>query len=397
MFEHVESFPGDPILSLVEAFNADARQNKVNLSVGIYYDEEGRVPTLQSVIDAERSLPARALMSPSYLPMDGLADFRKAVQFLLFGEDSSVVQERRVATIQTLGGSGALKVGSDFLHRYFPSSTAFVSDFTWDNHVGIFQGAGFTVDRYRYFDKQSKGVDFEGMLADLLEMPGQSIVVLHPCCHNPTGADLTPAQWDRLVSVVQQRNLIPFLDMAYQGFGDGMEEDAYAIRAFERSGIKFFVSNSFSKIFSLYGERVGALSVVCSDAEEAQRVLGQLKSTVRTNYSSPPATGARLVSAVLLDEERNLAWRQDVELMRNRITGMRRALRIAVEARKPSADLMYLTTQRGMFSFTGLSLEQVETLRSDWGVYLVGNGRLCVAGLTTQNVPYVADALVSVL
>jgi aromatic-amino-acid transaminase len=397
MFEHVEPFPGDPILSLVEAFNADARQDKVNLSVGIYYDEEGRVPTLRSVVDAERSLPARALTSPSYLPMDGLADFRKAVQTLVFGEDSPVAASRRVATIQTLGGSGALRVGADFLHRYFPSAIAFVSDYTWDNHVGIFQGAGFTVDRYRYFDKQSKGVDFEGMLSDLLAMREQSIVVLHPCCHNPTGADLTPVQWDRLVSVVQQRNLIPFLDMAYQGFGDGIEEDAYAIRAFERAGIKFFVSNSFSKIFSLYNERVGALSVVCADAEEAERVLGQLKATVRVNYSSPPATGARLVSAVLLDSQLNRAWREDVGLMRERIGGMRRALRAAVETRKPDADLSYLTSQRGMFSFTGLSSGQVEVLRRDWGVYLVGNGRLCVAGLTTRNVSRVAEALVSVL
>lgn len=397
MFEHVESFPGDPILSLVDAFNADVRQNKVNLSIGIYSDEEGCVPTLRSVVDAERSLPSRALMSPSYLPMDGLADFRKVVQFLLFGEDSPAVEDRRIATIQTVGGTGALKVGADFLYRYFPSSTAFVSDHTWDNHVGIFQGAGFTVNRYRYFDQQSKGVDFEGMLADIIAMREQSIVVLHPCCHNPTGADLTPAQWDQLVSVVQQRNLIPVLDMAYQGFGDGIEEDAYAIRAFERVGIKFFVNNSFSKIFSLYNERVGALSVVCAGADEAQRVLGQLKSTVRTNYSSPPAMGARLVSAVLMDEERKRAWHQEVSVMRERMNGMRQALRAAVELRRPGVDFSYLTSQRGMFSFTGLSPEKVEILRKDWGVYLVGNGRLCVAGLTARNVPHVADALVGVL
>jgi aromatic-amino-acid transaminase len=397
MFEHVEPFPGDPILSLVEAFNADARHDKVNLSIGIYYDNEGRIPTLGSVADAERSLPERALTSAAYLPMDGLADFRKAVQVLLFGDESLVAESQRVATIQTLGGSGALKVGADFLHRYFPSSTALVSDYTWDNHVGIFHGAGFKVDRYRYFDKLSKGVDFEGMLSDMLAMREQSIVVLHPCCQNPTGADLTPAQWDRLVSVFQERNLIPFLDMAYQGFGDGIEEDAYAIRAFERAGVKFFVSNSFSKIFSLYNERVGALSVVCKDAEEAERVLGQLKSTVRINYSSPPATGARIVSAVLLDAERNRVWRQEVGLMRERVRGMRQVLRDVVEAKKPDVDLSYLTSQRGMFSFTGLSRERVEMLREDWGVYLVGNGRLCVAGLTTQNVLRVAEALVSVI
>ncbi|MFP3558771.1 amino acid aminotransferase [Paraburkholderia sp. SIMBA_049] len=397
MFEHVESFPGDPILSLVEAFNTDARSDKLNLSIGLYYDEDGRVPTLQSVTNAEQSLPNRALLSPSYLPMDGLSDFRKAVQSLIFGLDSEALERRRVATIQTLGGSGALKVGADFLHRHFPNSTAYVSDHTWDNHRGIFQGAGVNVSQYRYFDKQSKGVDFESMLADLFSMPEQSIVILHPCCHNPTGADLTPMQWDRVVEFVQMKKLIPFIDMAYQGFGDGIDEDAYAIRAFERAGVKFFVSNSFSKIFSLYSERIGALSVVCESADEAGRVLGQLKSTVRTNYSSPPATGARLVSTVLLDDELSRMWRDEVRLMRDRITGMRQALRAKVEERKPGASVSYLTSQRGMFSFTGLSVEQVETLRRDWGVYLVGNGRLCMAGLTERNVSGVADALVSVL
>ncbi|WP_175760085.1 aromatic amino acid transaminase [Burkholderia anthina] len=397
MFDHVEKFPGDPILSLVEAFNADSRQEKVNLSIGIYYDNAGSVPTLQSVIEAERSLQERALTSPSYLPMEGMAEFRSAVQRLLLGDDSGDAERARLATIQTLGGSGALKVGADFLHRYFPTSTVYVSDYTWDNHVGIFQGAGFAVGRYRYFDTHSKGVDFDGMLSDLSAMHERSIVVLHPCCHNPTGADLTPSQWDKLITVVLERNLIPFLDMAYQGFGDGIDDDAYAIRAFARAGIKFFLSNSFSKIFSLYNERIGALSVVCADEDEAVRVLGQLKSTVRTNYSSPPATGARLVSAVLLDEGRNRAWREEVNQMHGRIKGMRQALRSAIETRKPDADVAYLTSQRGMFSFTGLSTEQVNVLRADWGVYLVGNGRLCVAGLTERNAPRVAEALVGVL
>jgi aromatic-amino-acid transaminase len=397
MFEHVEPFSGDPILSLVETFNADPRSDKVNLSIGIYYDENGKIPTLRSVLSAEETIPSRSSMSPSYLPMEGNSAYCDGVQALLFGENSTALACRRVATVQTIGGSGALKVGADFLRRYFPSSQVWVSDNTWDNHVGIFEGAGFAVNRYRYFDPKTKSVDFSGLLADLDALRDESIVILHPCCHNPTGADLTPAQWDQLVSVIQHRNLVPFLDIAYQGFGEGIEEDAYAIRALASAGVSFFVSNSFSKIFSLYNERVGALSVVCADAAEADRVHGQLKSTIRTNYSSPPATGARLVAAILANSTLRDIWRRDVDDMRNRINGMRRALRTAMETNAPDENFSYLTLQRGMFSFTGLNRDQVNVLRDDWGVYLIGNGRLCLAGLTPHNIPRVAEALTSVL
>lgn len=397
MFQHIEAYAGDPILSLMEAFKTDPRADKVNLSIGLYYDAAGAIPQLEAVREAHARLEAQPQQPSLYLPMDGLPPYRAAVQRLLFGADSLALRERRIATIQTLGGSGALKVGADFLKRYFPQSEVWVSDPTWDNHVAIFEGAGFKTHTYPYFDAATRGVDFDGMLAALQRLPAQSIVLLHPCCHNPTGSDLTEAQWDQVVAVARARGLIAFLDIAYQGFGGGMEEDAYAIRALERAGLAFFVSNSFSKIFSLYGERVGGLSIVCESAEAAGRVLGQLKATVRRNYSSPPANGAQLVETVLADAELRALWLAEVEAMRTRIIAMRQTLVHALKQALPGRDFGYLLTQRGMFSYTGLSAAQVDRLREEFGIYLVRSGRICVAGLNQGNVARVAQAFAAVL
>ncbi|MGC0152976.1 aromatic amino acid transaminase [Chromobacterium vaccinii] len=396
MFQHVDAYAGDPILSLVEAFGKDPRADKVNLSIGLYYDEAGRIPRLKAVEQAEALLAGQAQPPCTYLPMDGMPAYRNAVQTLLFGADHPAVTSGRIATLQTLGGSGALKVGADFLKRYFPASGVWVSDPTWDNHVAIFEGAGFAVERYPYFDPAARGVDFAAMLAKLDTLPAKSIVLLHPCCHNPTGADLSDAQWDQVVAVAKARQLIPFLDIAYQGFGAGLEPDAYAIRAMADAGLSFLVSNSFSKIFSLYGERCGGLSVVCRDAAEASLVSGQLKATVRRNYSSPPTHGARVIATVLNDAELKALWVSEVNEMRERIQAMRGVLVQVLKEALPGRDFGYLVDQRGMFSYTGFSQAQVDQLRERFGVYLVGSGRMCVAGLNTANAPYVADAFAKV-
>lgn len=397
MFQHIESYAGDPILSLMEAFKLDARRDKVNLSIGLYYDERGIIPQLQTVQQAQARLEALPPSPSLYLPMEGMLPYRQAIQKLLFGEDCEALATGRIATIQTLGGSGALKVGADFLARYFPGSDVWVSDPTWDNHVAIFEGAGFKTHTYPYFDAQTRGVNFEGMLSTLKTLPNQSIVLLHPCCHNPTGSDLDASQWDQVVEVVRERGLIAFLDIAYQGFGAGMAEDAYAIRALARAGLTYFVSNSFSKIFSLYGERVGGLSIVCESAEAADRVLGQLKATVRRNYSSPPTHGAVLVETVLADAELRAAWLAEVEAMRTRIIAMRQTLVDALKQALPGRDFDYLVEQRGMFSYTGLTAAQVDRLREEFGIYLVRSGRICVAGLNEGNVARVAQGFAAVL
>ena len=332
-----------------------------------------------------------------YLPMEGLNSYRHAITPLLFGADHPVMQQQRVATIQTLGGSGALKVGADFLKRYFPESGVWVSDPTWENHVAIFAGAGFEVSTYPWYDKATNGVRFNDLLATLETLPARSIVLLHPCCHNPTGADLTNDQWDAVIEILKARELIPFLDIAYQGFGAGMEEDAYAIRAIASAGLPALVSNSFSKIFSLYGERVGGLSVLCEDAEAAGRVLGQLKATVRRNYSSPPNFGAQVVAAVLNDEALKASWLAEVEEMRTRILAMRQELVKVLSTEMPERNFDYLLNQRGMFSYTGLSAAQVDRLREEFGVYLITSGRMCVAGLNTANVQRVAKAFAAVM
>jgi aromatic-amino-acid transaminase len=396
MFEHVEAYPGDPILTLVETFHADNRSQKVNLGIGLYYDEEGRIPLLDSVQQAEAARAAAPSPRP-YLPMEGAANYRSAVQKLLFGAEHQAVQQQRIATIQTIGGSGALKVGADFIKRYFPQSEAWISNPSWDNHRAIFEGAGIQVHDYPYYDAHSGGLLFDDMLATLKQLPAHSVVLLHPCCHNPTGVDLNTAQWDALIPVVQEGKLLPFLDIAYQGFGQGLDEDAYAIRALTNSGISFFVSNSFSKNLSFYGERCGGLSIICQSKEEAERVLGQMKATVRRNYSSPPTHGGQITAAVMNDPMLFAQWETEVAQMRVRIKAMRQQLFAVLSARLPERDFSYFTTQQGMFSYTGLSPAQVDRLRDEFAVYLVRSGRMCVAGLNSRNVDYVAQAMASVL
>ncbi|WP_343711535.1 amino acid aminotransferase [Kosakonia radicincitans] len=396
MFQNVDAYAGDPILSLMEAFHQDNRSDKINLSIGLYYNEQAIIPRLKAVQQAEERLQSQPQSASLYLPMEGFAPYRSAVQTLLFGELHPALRAGRIATIQTLGGSGALKVGADFLKSYFPDSEVWVSDPTWENHIAIFAGAGFTVHSYPYFDNASRGVDFAALLATLKTLPPRSIVLLHPCCHNPTGADLTRNQWDQVIEVLIARELIPFLDIAYQGFGAGLDDDAYAIRAIASAGLPALVSNSFSKIFSLYGERVGGLSVVCEDADAAARVLGQLKATVRRNYSSPPNFGAQVVSLVLNDPQLNVLWRAEVEAMRTRISEMRHALVAALKTALPQQDFSFLLSQRGMFSYTGFSPEQVEKLREIFGVYLIASSRVCMAGLNYHNIARVAQAFAAV-
>ena len=397
MFQNVDAYAGDPILSLMERFKEDPRQDKVNLSIGLYYNEEGVIPQLQAVAEAEARLNAQPHGASLYLPMEGLNSYRNSIAPLLFGADHPALREGRIATLQTLGGSGALKVGADFLKRYFPASQVWVSDPTWENHVAIFNGAGFEVNTYPWFDEETKGVRFEALLETLNTLPAQSIVLLHPCCHNPTGSDLTNEQWDAVTDILKARELIPFLDIAYQGFGAGMEDDAYAIRAIASAGLPTLVSNSFSKIFSLYGERVGGLSVVCEDADAAGRVLGQLKATVRRNYSSPPNFGAQVVATVLGDADLKASWLAEVETMRSRILTMRQTLVDVLKQAMPGRDFDYLLKQRGMFSYTGLSAAQVDRLREEFGVYLIASGRMCVAGLNSRNVHRVAQAFATVM
>ncbi|RJG01051.1 aromatic amino acid transaminase [Noviherbaspirillum sedimenti] len=396
MFEHFPRYPGDPIFSLVDRFRQDPRPEKVNLSIGLYYDDAGNVPKLESVRIAEQALQAET-QACIYQPMAGAANYRQAVQEVLFGAAHPKVTAKHIATAQTIGGSGALKLGSDLLKQYFPESQVWVSDPSWDNHAAIFSGSGFTVNRYPYFDAASSGVNFAGMTACLEQLPARSIVLFHPCCHNPTGVDLTPAQWDDVVRICVARELIPFCDIAYQGLGQGMEEDAYAMRAMADAGLSFFVSNSFSKTFSLYGERCGALSIVCKDAEEADRVLGQMEFTVRRSYSSPPTHGGQIVARVLLNPQLNAMWRAEVGAMRARILQMRQALQDQILILRPDAQVGFITAQRGMFSYSGFFATHAQALRDRFGIYLLDSGRICITGLTTGNVRRVAQAVVEVM
>lgn len=397
MFQHVDAYAGDPILSLMEDFVKDERTQKVNLSIGLYYNESNIVPQLKSVQAAYKNIEVGNDKVKLYLPMDGLKPYNQATQALVLGEDSPARRDGRAVTIQTLGGSGALKVGADFLKKYFPQSDVWVSQPTWENHIAIFNGAGITSHFYPYFDEKTNGVNVPAMLDTLSTLPAKSIVLLHPCCHNPTGADLTPAEWDQVIKVLKQQDLIPFLDIAYQGFGQGLEQDAYAIRALDQSGMNFIVSNSFSKIFSLYGERVGGLTFVCDDTDTAQKVLGQLKATVRRIYSSPATTGALLVENVLHTPELNALWQTELNEMRERIIHMRELLSSKLRLALPKHNFDYLLKQQGMFSYTGLTADQVDQLKDQYGIYLVRSGRMCVAGLNLNNIDYVADSIASVI
>ena len=396
MFEHVQPYAGDPIFALVDAFNADPRPAKVNLSIGIYFDEQGRLPVLPSVQLAEQRILAAGLAKP-YLPMEGDAACRAQVQALLLGAGHPAIAEGRVATIQTVGSSGGLKVGADFLKTWLPGAAVWVSDPTWDNHRAMFEGSGFAVHSYPYYDAASGGLRFDALLTTLRSLPRHSIVLLHACCHNPTGVDLSPAQWDTLIPLLRERALLPYLDLAYQGFGDGIDEDAYAVRALADARITFFVANSFSKSMSVYGERCGALSVVCASAAEAALVLGQLRFTVRRIYSSPALHAARIVAHVLGDADLRPLWQAELGAMRERITAMRQALHQRLVALAPGRDFGYLLGQRGMFSYTGLSAAQVDQLREQHAVYLIRSGRICVAGLNKGNVGRTAEAMAAVL
>ena len=381
----------------MEEFGKDERQQKVNLSIGLYYNEDSIVPQLNAVKTAYKKIEATNDKVKLYLPMDGLKSYNQATQALILGQNSSARHAGRAVTIQTLGGSGALKVGADFLKKYFPESDIWVSQPTWENHIAIFNGAGINSHFYRYFDATSNGVDIEGMLQDLEQLPAKAIVLLHPCCHNPTGADLTPNEWDQVIAVLKQRDLIPFLDIAYQGFGQGLEQDAYAIRALDQSGMNFIVSNSFSKIFSLYGERIGGLTFVCDDQATAQKVLGQLKATVRRIYSSPPTTGALIVDQVLNDAALTETWQAELQEMRERIIRMRQILNEKLSHAVPERDFSYLVKQQGMFSYTGLSAEQVDILKDQYAIYLLRSGRMCAAGLNLKNIDYVANSIAEVI
>ncbi len=396
MFEHIDAYAGDPILTLNEAFGHDPRPHKINLSIGIYFDDAGKLPVMRAVREAESAM-LQSIGPRPYQPMEGAANYRLAVQDLLFGARHEAVTSGRVATAQTIGGSGGLKVGSDFLKRYFPDADVWVSDPTWDNHRAMFEGAGFKVSTYPYYDARTGGVAFAAMLAAFGQLPERSIVLLHACCHNPTGVDLTAAQWAELIPVIQARRLTPYLDIAYQGFGDGIDEDAFAVRALAEAGISFFCASSFSKSFSLYGERCGALSVVCPDAAQAALVLGQLKATIRKNYSSPPTHGGQIVARVLQTPALRAAWADELNAMRVRIASMRQKLHAVLSAKLPGRDFGYFLSQRGMFSYTGLSADQVDRLREEHAVYLVRSGRMCVAGLNSGNVEATAVAMAAVL
>jgi aromatic-amino-acid transaminase len=396
IFDAVTLAPRDPILGLTEAYVADSRPNKVNLGVGVYYDDNGKLPLLNCIKKAEEiriaSAPARG-----YQPIEGAAAYNQAVAGLLFGANSPLITEKRVITIETLGGTGALKVGADYLHRLLPEAKVAISDPSWENHRALFEMAGFDVLQYRYYDPSTRGVDFDGMVKSLSSMAPGTIVVLHACCHNPTGADLTPAQWDQIIALTAAKGLVPFLDMAYQGFGDGIDADAFALRQYVASGQTLFVSSSFSKSFSLYGERVGALSIVTQNADETTRVLSQVKRTVRTNYSNPPTHGGAVVAMVLATPDLRQMWEGELAQMRERIKAMRQGLADGLKAQGVAQDFGFVTSQRGMFSYTGLSQAQVDRLREEFAVYAIGTGRVCIAALNTHNLPYVCRSIAAVL
>ena len=399
-FSAVEMAPRDPILGITEAFAADANPNKVNLGVGVYCDDNGKLPLLKCVQAAEKAMMDKP--SPrGYLPIDGIAAYDAAVKALVFGADSEPIKSGRVATVQGVGGTGALKVGADFLKKLNPSAKVLISDPSWENHRALFTNAGFTVDSHPYFDPSANGglggINFAGMLGALNSAPAGTIVVLHACCHNPTGYDITPAQWDQVVTVVKAKKLVPFLDMAYQGFGYGLTEDGAAVQKFVASGMTFFVSTSFSKSFSLYGERVGALSVLCENKDEAARVLSQLKIVIRTNYSSPPTHGGAVVAAVMADPALRALWEEELGEMRIRIKAMRQKLVDGLKAVGVKQDMSFITTQIGMFSYSGLSKDQMARLRSEFGVYGTDAGRMCVAALNSKNIDYVCAAIAKVL
>ncbi len=396
VFSPVEMAPRDPILGLNEAYNADTRANKVNLGVGVYYDENGKVPLLRAVEAAEQARVAEHAPR-AYLPIEGLAAYDQAVQKLLFGQDSPLLTANRLITAQSLGGTGALKLGADFLYRQTGKRLVAISNPSWENHRALFEAAGYEVVEYPYYDPATNGLDLDGMLKSIEALPEGSVVLLHACCHNPTGVDLSLADWAKVIDVVQRRNHVPFLDIAYQGFGENLQDDAMAVRLFAESGLAFLVASSFSKSFSLYGERVGALTLVTANSEETAPVLSQLKRVIRTNYSNPPTHGAQVVAKVLTNPELYSLWEQELAEMRVRIKAMRQALVEKLQAAGVTQDMSFIQRQRGMFSYSGLTKAQVERLTSEFGIYAVGSGRICVAALNQSNIEHVANAVAAVL
>ena len=396
MFQNVEYYPGDPILGLIEKYNEDPNPKKVNLGVGVYYDNEGHLPILDCVKKVEKELAEKNLPH-NYLPIDGLTGYRQACQNLLFGPNHEAVQSGRIATTASLGGSGALRIGAEFIHHWFPDAKVYVSNPTWANHIGIFESAGCEVNKYPYYDPNTNGIKIAELKNFLSNLEAGNIVLLHPCCHNPTGIDPTVQQWDDILAIIKQRGLIPFMDFAYQGLGEDLDQDAYAIRKAVDLGLSFFVSNSFSKNMSLYGERVGALSVICPTTEEAKLVQSQLKLIIRRFYSSPPGHGNYIVDKTLNDPILFKQWEKEVYEIRDRIRAMRIHLHDVLQEKLPDRDFTYLSAQRGMFSFTGLSSEQVARLQCEYSIYIVENGRMCVAGLNSRNIDYVAQAMAEVL
>ena len=396
LFSAVEMAPRDPILGLNEQFNADPNPAKVNLGVGVYFDDNGKLPLLDCVRTAEQAMMEKPT-ARGYLPIDGIAAYDAAVKSLVFGADSEPVKSGRVATVQGIGGTGGLKIGADFLKKLNPNATVLISDPSWENHRALFTNAGFPVESYRYYDAIKRGVDFEGMLADLAAAAPGTIILLHACCHNPTGYDITAAQWDQVIATVKSQQLVPFLDMAYQGFGQGIAEDGAVIGKFVAAGLDFFVSTSFSKSFSLYGERVGALSVLCAHKEEADRVLSQLKIVIRTNYSNPPIHGGAVVAAVLNNPELRAVWEQELAGMRVRIKAMRQKLVEGLKAAGVKQDMSFITSQIGMFSYSGLTKDQMVRLRNEFGVYGTDTGRMCVAALNSKNIDYVCASIAKVV
>jgi len=396
LFSSVQLAPKDPIFGLTEAYNADQRPGKVNLGVGVYYTDEGKVPLLRAVLEAEKEVVAKEAPR-AYIPIEGPNPYNSAVQNLLFGKESALIQAGRVVTAECLGGTGALRVGGDFVKRLEPSAKAAISSPSWENHRGIFEAAGYEVLEYAYFDPKTRGVNFDGMVKSLESFPAKTLVILHACCHNPTGADLTKDQWQTIISIFQQKQLIPFLDIAYQGFADGIEEDGAAVRMFADSGMSFFVSSSFSKSFSLYGERVGALSIVTQSKEESARVLSQLKRVIRTNYSNPPTHGAAIVATVLNSPKLRQMWEDELAQMRDRIKSMRHGLKEKLAAAGVAQDFSFIEAQRGMFSYSGLTSDQVAKLQEQDGIYALSTGRICVAALNSKNIDRVAQAIARVL
>ena len=396
IFAAVEMAPRDPILGLNESFNADTRSTKVNLGVGVYFDDNGKIPLLTAVKAAEDAR-VKAALPRGYQPIEGAPAYNQAVQNLLLGADSALIANGQVITAQALGGTGALKIGADYLTRLNPNSKVYISDPSWENHRALFESAGFVVENYPYYDAATRGVNFAGKEACLSSLGAGSLIILHACCHNPTGADLSDAQWQEVVDTCRERGLVPFLDMAYQGFADGIEPDAVAVRAFSASGLQFFVSSSFSKSFSLYGERVGALSIITAGKEESGRVMSQLKRVIRTNYSNPPIHGGALVAAVLSSPELRQQWETELGGMRDRIRAMRTGLVEAIKAQGVAQDFSFVIQQRGMFSYTGLTAAQVERMKEEFGIYAVSTGRICLAALNTKNVDYVAKAIATVI